>query len=338
MNPNNLRISAADLFLLVRQLPSAASSSMGLISRVRNDGKPILPWLRRSSCRTYSPNSSAWACKDVRYCVLPNPPPDRRNLVLTQRQPYVDQLQQRRIISAADLSEQDRETLARLRQPPAERVLTPGGGIWLRTCYQAGSNAAFAALVQSADLPELPPGFQIIFDDASLYDFGPDGWQRIFTRMPQMLEREFFTAQDYERKKQQALEAAMDAEAEDRKQAEEDGYDPDEDATPWQDLYEGYHWAVAIGNLYIIDEKALASAGPDAGKLLVAWFDDCGRVVRSARQTAAEASDTMGLIESGYVRDHAVWTNADPGEEYEWDAPLGPPYGSDVDDEEGDVE
>jgi hypothetical protein len=204
----------------------------------------------------------------------------------------------------------------------------PGGGIWLRTCYRdregSGTDAAFAALIQSAQLPTVP-GYRLVFDDSALYDYGPGGWQRIFTRMPQMLERSY-TPETYDWKKKEALEEALEADAEEEAELEEEGYSRSEDGTPWMERYSRLHYVTAIGTLYIIDEEALSTQPPKKGRLLVVWYDDCGRVVRWNRQTAAEASDTMGLIESGYVNEHPVWTQAEPGEDYDWDAPLGPPY------------
>lgn len=128
------------------------------------------------------------------------------------------------------------------------------------------------------------------------------------------------------KKLQRAIAESLEAEAEDQRQLLEDGYDSEEDAMPWPVLYEPYLFAVTVGHLFIVDGKALSADGPDAGKLLVAWFDECGRVVSSTRQTGPEAWNTTGLIFGGYLREHSTWMNTDVGEEYEWDAPLRPPF------------
>lgn len=98
---------------------------------------------------------------------------------------------------ASGLTDDERETLDRLRQPVVERASQPSDGIWLRTCYGSGPEATFSALKQS-HLDRLCHA--VVLDDASLYDFGPGEWQRIFCRMPQLLDGERSSAQDYKEK------------------------------------------------------------------------------------------------------------------------------------------
>lgn len=66
--------------------------------------------------------------------------------------------------------------------------------IWLRTCYHDrdgnGTDATHEALLKDSWMgqnpPESPHETQI-YDDAMLYDYGPGGWQCIFTRIPELL-------------------------------------------------------------------------------------------------------------------------------------------------------
>lgn len=104
---------------------------------------------------------------------------------------------QRQVLHAADVPRNERELLASLRKPAVERLQAPMDGIWLRTCYRAGSDGTFSALLQSANVNELSQS--LVLNDASLYDFGHDGWQRIFARMPQLVESRS-TAQNYKEK------------------------------------------------------------------------------------------------------------------------------------------
>jgi hypothetical protein len=87
-----------------------------------------------------------------------------------------------------------------------------------------------------------------------------------------------------------------------------------------------YHWVLALGILCIADEKTLSSEGPDAGKVIVVWYDECGRVVRWVRKTGRQVFDTMGSIKDGSVQASSPWIDAKVGEDYQWDAPWGPPY------------
>ncbi|RHZ65986.1 uncharacterized protein CDV56_109164 [Aspergillus thermomutatus] len=237
--------------------------------------------------------------------------------------PYRDQLKQRRIHKASDLTPDDREKLDRLRQPAAERVA--GGVVWLRTCYEPSTDAAFSAISVRLNQQLLSP-----LNDASLYDFGAD-WYKIFLRMPQLLEH-FGSAEEYKESVQEALRQGMEWEAEDPAQAEEEGYDPEEDGLPWPMFYAEYHRALVIGRIHIVDKKTLASEGRDAGKVLIVFYDECGRVVRSARADEWYAAD-ITYLDNCYLDEHGCWVNGRIGKDYDWGGPLGPPYGEDGEDE-----
>ncbi|OOQ89021.1 hypothetical protein PEBR_10297 [Penicillium brasilianum] len=106
---------------------------------------------------------------------------------------------------------------------------------------------------------------------------------------------------------------------------DEEQYDS-EDAMPWMTYYSEYLWRLAAGRIYIADAKTLASKRRNAGKILVVWYDKCGRGIRCYRQNLDEA-----VVESGcfhyLLKDHACWENAEICESYEEGEPLGPRYG-----------
>jgi hypothetical protein len=105
-----------------------------------------------------------------------------------------------------------------------------------------------------------------LLNDASRYDFG-DNWERVFMRMPQLLEKWRVDAQVYRQRVQQAL---MDV----RRRDEEEWRSGGIPTTPTSKLYEDYHWAMQVGSLFVVDERTLSSTVPDAGTGLVVWFDD----------------------------------------------------------------
>ncbi|KAL2817008.1 hypothetical protein BDW59DRAFT_175633 [Aspergillus cavernicola] len=187
------------------------------------------------------------------------------------------------------LSTQDREMLDRVRQPSAERLATDSA-YWLRTCYDPSAEA-----------------------------------EKIFLRMPQLLEA-FCTLEEYEENIQEALSEAIEAHALDPELAEEEGYDPVEDAKPWPMFHSDYHMQLVIGRIHVVDATTLASEGRNAGKVLVVWFDECGRAIRYSREALEDASDIAGL--SNYMlNEYGCWVNAKIGQPYQWGQPLGPPYG-----------
>lgn len=151
-----------------------------------------------------------------------------------------------------------------------------------------------------------------------MYNFG-DNWENIFLRTPQLL-RNTCLAEEHEEYVAEALQEGIEAENFD----EEQGYDS-EDAMPWMTFYSEYLWRLSAGRIYIADAKTLASKGRNAGKILVVWYDECGRGIRCYRQKLDEAVEETGCF-SYLLKDHACWENAEICESYEEGAPLGPPY------------
>jgi hypothetical protein len=227
----------------------------------------------------------------------------------------------RRVYSAGQLSqaEQDLLTLAR----PYSNERNPGGILLLRTYYGPGSDAAFEGIMQTcrayAGISE-----QCVLSDAARYGYGDD-WQRVFGRMPQLLE----CGASYE--EERAAEFA-------RAQGEESDLEEEEALGGWSrdelslgELFNRYHLASKVGVIYVLDEETLGDDGNglegvscDDREVLVVWYDAHGKTVRWRRRSAVELAQEMALINTASIDDHPVWTEANIGEDYDWGRPLGP--------------
>jgi hypothetical protein len=257
-------------------------------------------------------------------------------------QTYAQKQNERKLWQASALSPEEEAILSRAR-PYDER--NAGYVIWLRTHYGPGSDDVFEAVMDSAsgELPPLEnvrggdfPEAAYSFSNAARYDYGDD-WQRVFGRMPQLLGT---PSSDYEEKRSLALAQGQKWERRDKKQILRDGGDWPEDAWSLGDMYNRYHLESQVGVIFVLDKETLGpmdGAGEEAGqapsrRLLAAWYDAYGKTVRWRRMTAREAAwETSVMV--GEKDDMSVWTQAEIGEDYDWDGPDGPP--AIEDDEEG---
>ncbi|KAJ5946734.1 hypothetical protein N7454_003573 [Penicillium verhagenii] len=231
-----------------------------------------------------------------------------------EREPYYHQQ-----IGLGDLPTHSQELLNRIRLPTERLPVTDFKPYWLRTCYKPESEEAWTKIQSELEFNfgDLPP----IYNDPALYNFG-NNWEKIFLRTPQLL-RNTCLAEEYEDDVAEALQEGIEAEKFDE---EEDS--DSEDAMPWMTFYSEYLWRLSAGRIYIVDATTLASNSKDrnAGKVLVVWYDECGRGIRYYRQELDKAVDETGLFDY-ILRDRACWENAEICESYEEGAPLGPPYG-----------
>ncbi|ROW18201.1 hypothetical protein VPNG_00473 [Cytospora leucostoma] len=243
-------------------------------------------------------------------------------LPFAQRYIYTRRLEDREIKRHTDLPQADQDLLNRLRKPE-ERV--DGGHIWLRTWYGEGSDAAFSSFIEGRDEEPEYPALQ----DANRYNYGGGGgWRRIFERLPQMLDPEGVSVDDYERAKQNALQECYLVELEDTREVEEMGGTPEEDGTYWMEMYWEYHEKAAVAVIFIADEEMIRAAAenPRSERFLAVWLDEMGRVVRYKRLAEGEASVLeMRMSVMGDALSCSAWMGAKPGEDYEWEGPLGPP-------------
>ncbi|MCJ1384751.1 hypothetical protein MMC17_007869 [Xylographa soralifera] len=226
----------------------------------------------------------------------------------------------------SSLSSADQALLASVR-PSSERMISAPS--WLRTYYRDhdgnSTDAAHEALKKSTEefYQPHPEGMTHVLDDAMLYDYGPEDWQRIFTRIPELLFEKNFTADYYEQRKARAVEAAIEADEEEDAELEEQGYTKSEDGLHWSEMFQGVQHASAVGEIWIADEEAINS-----GKLLMAWFDDCGRVIRWVRMPGEDIDGMLGRIFEVSDNEHGAWRVAEVGPDYDWDGICGPPYRS----------
>lgn len=194
-----------------------------------------------------------------------------------------------------------------MRQPVPDSIhdWTP----WLRTCYEPSTEAAFSTIL---DWLEYKFGSQVVpmLNDPALYDFGPD-WNKIFLRIPQLLEH-WDSADGYYERLREALREESDLDEERVAEGED------------EDNYIAYYWAVVNGRIHVVDKTTLASEGRNAGKVRIVWYDDCGRVVRSYRAEVDEAADITG-VDNPILDENPCWLNGKVGKEYKWGAALGPP-------------
>jgi hypothetical protein len=214
--------------------------------------------------------------------------------------------------------------------------------IWLRTCYRDrdgnSTDAAHEALLEGSYIQENMHNHgdgTLILDDATLYDYGPGGWQRIFNRIPELIH-DPYDPESYDRRKAEALEEALESEAAEDEELEEGGYTKSEDGMHWSDHYEYLQYLSARGAIWIADEEALCVQPPKKRKLLIAWFDECGRVVRWNRMRSRHIFDIIGLFFERCDNEDSVWKNAEVGEDYDWDGVCGPPYESESKSESGE--
>lgn len=234
-------------------------------------------------------------------------------------QVYTQQAVARRVFSAGGLPQADQDILA-IARPYNERRLYEVR--LLRTYYGAGSDEVFDAVVQTCQA-YAGIGPESVFSDAARYNYGEDWW-RVFGRMPQVLE----CHAGYEAER--AAEFARAQEESDEEDEELGGWSRDDFSLA--ELFNDYHLASKAGVIYVLDEETLGEDDEEDGsavsygqrELLVVWYDAQGKMVRWRRRGAVDISQEMALINTASIDDHSVWTEAEIGEDYDWDGPLGP--------------
>ena len=267
--------------------------------------------------------------RQVRYLGYCTPPPRRwvdslfvecgSNQTYANEAPpqvYTQQVMDRRVFWSGSLSQAEQDILA-LARPYEERNL--GEFRLLRTYYGPGSDDAFEAVVKICEVyGGIRP--ECVFSDAARYGYGED-WQRLFGRMPQLLECD----DGYEEER-----AAKFAEAQEKEGEDGCEYDGSLGELSLGDLFNRYHLASQVGVLYVLDEETLgededgSEVSHDDREILVVWYDAYGKTVRWRRGRADNISNEMALINTASIDDHPVWTEAEIGEDYDWDGPLGP--------------
>ncbi|KAJ5715267.1 uncharacterized protein N7483_012448 [Penicillium malachiteum] len=242
-------------------------------------------------------------------------------LGVRSREPYRIQKRQNRLNYVDDLPADSQELLQRVRQPDIRRDIVNNQLIlWLRTCYGPDSEPAWNTS-HDEEMSRLLEE-DMICNDESLYNFGLN-WERIFLLRPEILETGR-NVQKYEEETQSALSEVVESEA-NSSQGADDSLDPVEALDMDRDISFSYHRMRSLNRIHIVDATTLASDGPDAGKVLIVFFDELGQTVRYARDELDEAVEHTALTNI-YLEDHLCWAYANIGELYQRGHPLGPPY------------
>ena len=220
---------------------------------------------------------------------------------------------------ASSLRQHDQTLLASIRSPNERNA---SEYTWLRTCYfdkdgnstDVAHEHLFGQSSLHRDTEELVGG-RILFDDSTRYDYGPGVWQQIFTRIPQLVDT-YKSPEIVEQNKAEAMEEAQSAYAVEHFH---DSEDEGETESGLLQLYAGAHWESVVGVTWVADEEAL-----ETGKVLIAWYDDCGRIVRWNRMRAQDTS-IIGMLISGAGEETSEWQHGVSGEDYDVGGAFGPP-------------
>lgn len=192
--------------------------------------------------------------------------------------------------------------------------LDPFGIVWLRTHYE-DSDDAHAELLQDLNIEMGLAQERNVLDDEALYAYGDD-WSRIFEVIP---ERLFFVtpevdeslldvAREYD-EKIRALRSAFPRQS----------FEGDEFRGETEEL----HFWTTVNYIFIADKTAL-----ETGEVLVAFFDDCGRVVRSTRAQPSFAEELAGAWAEGEFNELDEFREANIGVDYRPGGRCGPPFNS----------
>ena len=192
------------------------------------------------------------------------------------------------------------------------------GIIWLRTCYDEGSDALHAALLDKLNIELALDVKENILDDPDLYDWNDD-WHKIFEIMPERLFGILIdhdsSAESYAAEHNEKLDHHREAFK--RKHKSGDGMDVSSLRTALPDFR---FWSI-VGYLFVADRLAL-----DSGKALVVFFDQCGRTVCHARIQADLCEDTAGAWADGHIIDQPEFYEAELGPDYLPGGVCGPPF------------
>lgn len=153
-----------------------------------------------------------------------------------------------------------------------------------------------------------------ILDDAALYDYGDD-WRRIFEVIP---ERLGFgdTPDDLD-----GLPIPKEHEARIREAQRNVHIDDEADLDALKQATVKLHYAVVENYLFVADKVAL-----DTGKVLIVFYDDCGRTVRQSRILPEHCDGIAGAWADCFIEEMAEFEEGDIGPDYLPGESCGPPY------------
>lgn len=190
------------------------------------------------------------------------------------------------------------------------------GTIWLRTCYDEGSDEAHQKLLDELNWDTALEVEENILDDAALYDYGDD-WHRVFEVSPERLgfaetpdDLEGMTTPEQHEtsllEAQRAFNIAIDSFT-------------DKEALKFATAQ--LHSQAVSNYLFVADKVAL-----DTGKVLLVFYDDCGRTVRQARVRPEYGEQIAGAWVEMFIWEIDEFLEADIGPDYLAGGACGPPY------------
>jgi hypothetical protein len=183
------------------------------------------------------------------------------------------------------------------------------GIVWLRTHYE-DTDAAHQGLLQDLNTDLGLEDEQNILDDQSLYAYGDD-WSQIFEVLPERLFMLYPLPDDH----------SMDAlgEFEDHYTCEQDVMPPGLEGMELDACLARMHRNAIMNYIFIADKTAM-----DTGKILVVFFDDHGRVVRSHRESPFYADEISGAWADGFYSEMDEFIKADIAIDYQPGGLYGP--------------
>lgn len=186
------------------------------------------------------------------------------------------------------------------------------GIIWLRTCYDEGSDEGHQKLLCELNEELALDVDENMLDDATLYDYG-DNWRRIFEVVPERL-LEAMNEVD-------GMPTPEEREARIRDAQRNTNIDEAADTEAFRQATARLHARVIYKYLFVADKVAL-----DTGRVLVIFYDDCGRVVRQSRVRPERGEQLSGAWFEVFVHEIAEFEEVEVGPDYLPGGSCGPPY------------
>jgi hypothetical protein len=151
-----------------------------------------------------------------------------------------------------------------------------------------------------------------ILNDVTLYNYGND-WHRIFEVIPERLLEE--VRDDANMRVTPEENASWIREAKRNLNIDEMA-----DIDTFKQATAEYHARVVCKYLFIADKISL-----ETGKVLVVFFDDCGRTVRQSRLKPEHCEQTAGAWFDGFIDEMDEFAEAAIGPDYLPGGSCGPP-------------
>ncbi|KAI6914284.1 hypothetical protein KC318_g644 [Hortaea werneckii] len=194
------------------------------------------------------------------------------------------------------------------------------GIIWLRACYDEGTDGAHQRLLNELNEELALEVDQNILDDAALYDYGDD-WRRIFEVVPERLFKETLDEMSEEMPTEVDARTTETYEARIREEKRNPDINAASDTKALSRATVKLHFWAVNNYLFVADRVAF-----ETGKALLVFFDDCGRTVRQSRIRPELGGPFAGDWFEGIIHETEEFAEAEIGPEYLPGGSCGPPY------------